>query len=206
MEGVNNQLPRQQRPTNNCRGGGRFFFRGGRGKQGGRGKPQNAPVEEADAIQTATRLPPKAPTPITKPDPFKPKNTGAEPSTLKNDPFYNLEVVLEGMDLTPYNEPRSFENDFSGLLTLINGSYLALTEFDRGMRKYISESMYAYYCIVALWNITSATKGENFMFDMELKRFLPDMVLPKELVHYLDGIGNVIDNENIRVDLNIQAI
>lgn len=100
-----------------------------------------------------------------------------------------------------------FAIDFSQFATLLRSSYNAQVAWDRGFRKYVSPSMYNYYCAVLLWKrilyVISARGEFSFEYD-RLSRYLNfDTPLPEDICVYLNGVGNCIDFSSSHYEFTI---
>lgn len=131
-------------------------------------------------------------------DLLSPKAIGGSPTEAKNDPMMDSDLVIQGVSgFVERKKSAEFSLDYSQYLTLIEESYTAQTTCDRGLAKFVPQSAYAYYMIIALWRrlyqITSRRWGIN-TYD-EIERAIPEMHVPKEIKLYLDGLGNITDHE-----------
>jgi hypothetical protein len=65
----------------------------------------------------------------------------------------NQSLLLEGVrNLVNTCCERKFVLDYTIFATIVQSVYTAQVLFDRGFRKFISESMYSYYFTILLWH------------------------------------------------------
>lgn len=142
------------------------------------------------------------------PTPFTPKSLSTQSSKEKNDPMLKESILVEGLSgMIPVRKTREFHLDYSQYITLVRETYIVMTKADRGLAKFVSLSLFEYYCVILLWKRLSyveTSRGDGVLEYERLKRALPpNLAIPEEIGIYLDGIGNVIDAEENTFELRI---
>lgn len=150
------------------------------------------------------------PIPRGNPQAFAPTHLSTSGSQERNDPLLLDSVLVDGINgAVACARERNFQLDYSQYIQIIKSSYHVMTRLDRGLQKFLSYSVYQYYCIVLLWKrlqyvLTERGIGVN---DYEaFKRSLPPMAIPDEIGYYLDGIGNLTDYNVRSYYLELQGI
>lgn len=132
-------------------------------------------------------------------------------SVEKNDPLINDMITIEGVcGFVQVATERYFQLDYSQFIELVRASYDAATTFDRGLRKYVSFSMYQYYCIILLWkrlfDIISA-RGHKTIEALDINSVLNiDLSVPQDVNLYISGIGDLHDPSGREFHLELQVL
>ncbi|XP_032578016.1 uncharacterized protein LOC116801587 [Drosophila sechellia] len=120
----------------------------------------------------------------------------------KNDVLLTDAILVDGACAgVPCEKDRHFQLDFCQYIQLVTSTYRVMTRQDRAMQKYLSQSQFQYYCVILLrkrLKFVLTARGDGVNSYEALKRKLLSMVIPNEIGHYLDGIGNITDyNEGV---------
>jgi hypothetical protein len=114
--------------------------------RGGRGKPQNRPRAKPESLRIAPPLP-KVPEGVV-PTPKKPLT---EDSPLRNDPMW-LDFDDHGFSgMMPYRGENTFATTTEGFIPLVDREFDLIGSVDRTFTKFVSKSMWAYYCTQHLY-------------------------------------------------------
>lgn len=209
----------------NQRGGKSWRGRGARGRGRGSGAYQNElSGTQPEPIVTEVYKNPKLqgenknkskwgkkefkPTEVV-PD-LAPKAKSHAPSEERNDPLINDMITIEGVNgFVQAATEREFQLDYSQFNELVRASYDAATTFDRGLRKYVSFSMYQYYNTILLWkrlfDIVSS-RGHRTVEALDINAILNiDLVVPQDVNLYLSGMGDLHDPSGREFHLAIQT-
>lgn len=183
-------------PAARGRGGGRW--RGARGKGGNRGNRGGQGGGQQGQQQQQ-----QAPHPKQLPDPPKtldailaPKALGGKPTAAKNDPLMDSCLTLPGVSgFVEKKRDSEFELDFSQYMTLVEEAYISQITCDRGLTKFVPQSAFVYYMVLALWKRLYQIVSHRFGIDTyeKINGVIPEMYVTKEIKLYLDGIGNITD-------------
>lgn len=99
--------------------------------------------------------------------------------------------------------------DFTGYVSLIAVSYEKMITADRSIAKYVSSSMYAYYCVILLWRRLTQVTAQRLCRTLEYTvirdTVSEDLPIPADIGAYLNGVGNVRDHEDNQTWLKLQA-
>jgi len=197
----------------------RFTRRGGRGRGRGRREEEDRPdvvelpTEQSEAPQTKS-APPKSTFPRTKreetkmPD-LKPKNLSKTSSEERNDPLINSLMLVPGINgFIEKVQNRRFQLDFTQYMSLIETSYKAQCAEDRGMMKFMSESMFRYYCVILLWKRIWSILSSRGIYTLEYQRTESllsfDLPVPDDINLYLMGIGDISDSNSREFQIELQ--
>ena len=111
----------------------------------------------------------------------------------------NVDILIEG--ISGFVEEKMFTKfklDYSGFMTLVKASYIAQVTTDRVLAKFVSESMFTYYCVLVFWRrifqIDCESTGGTEL--KKLSQVLGEVSLPTDIQFYLDGLGNITDSES----------
>lgn len=141
-------------------------------------------------------------------DAFKPLHLTDVSTKERNDPLILESILVDGLNgAVPCSRERKFQLDFSQYVQIIKSSYYVMTRLDRGLQKYMSYSVYQYYCVALLWKrirFILTNRGDGVNEYEVFKRSLPPMSIPKEIGLYLDGIGNIDDYNHRSFILSLQ--
>lgn len=137
---------------------------------------------------------------------------GMDLSTKSNDriePLDTPKFILPGCTaMTRDSRDEDFCLDFSHYLNIVRSSYVTIGMLDRGLHKYMSLSMYEYYCTILLWYKICHVLSERGEFIEDLLSFDRLMspvktAIPKDIQRYLSGIGNIVDHSDKKVYLRL---
>lgn len=154
---------------------------------------------------------PRKEAPKLDPNALKPKFVSTATTVEKNDPLIsNSEAIFDGgMGFTEIRQILEFHIDFTGYVNLVAVSYEKMITADRSIAKYVSSSMYAYYCVVLLWRrlaqVTAQRNGKTLEYSVIRDTVSEDLPIPADICAYLNGIGNVRDHEDNHTWLKLQA-
>jgi hypothetical protein len=178
-------------------------YRGCGGRRPGSTPRQATPKNEARQIsQQFPRLPPG-----TK---VEPKALATTATPLCNDPMW-IECEDHGFaGLTPYRAENEFATSFEGFIPLLDREYDLIGSADRTFTKFISRSMWNYYCTQHLYSrIIAICKhvGEARLCD---ERFpdtlhLENYPVPSSIDQYLRSVGDTTNSQSIRYRLKTPA-
>lgn len=141
---------------------------------------------------------------------LEPKKVSTNFTTEKNDPLLAEFSITDGVNgFLEVFSPREFQVDYSGLLVLLDSSYAAQTTTDRSMAKYISRSMWNYYHIILLWRkllVVRSRIGDGIDIRDQLFALIgEDFPCSTEIAAYLNGLGDVVDQDGARAKLKVQG-
>lgn len=183
-------------------------------KEGGEQSEQPQPQQIDDRREsTSSRQPQRQQRPDFKttqkatPD-LTPKHVSTNFTPEKNDPLLG-EFAVPSDSFLEVHQPREFQVDYSGLLVLLDSSYIAQTTADRTLAKYVSRSMWNYYHVILLWRkllIVKSKRGTSMPDRDALCALIgDDFPCSTEIAAYLNGLGDIIDQDGARARLMMQG-
>jgi hypothetical protein len=149
------------------------------------------------------------------PDPpninLQPKAQSRTATVEKNDPLVNEALLIEGVSgMVQRTTRRRFTVDLSAYSELVRASYDTQMTSDRSLKKYISLSMYQYYCTILLWRRLWQVQTRRGLFTIEYLRLTGvlnfEMPIPNDISIYLEGLGDIIDQSNREFNLTVRPM
>lgn len=139
-----------------------------------------------------------------------PKHVSTEFTAERNDPLMSEFAITDGVSgFLEVFQPRDFQVDYSGYMNLLEMSYNAQITADRSMAKYVSRSMWNYYHVIMLWRkllVVRSRIGESIADRDALFALVgEDLPCSLEIAAYLNGLGDVVDQDGARAKLSVQG-
>jgi hypothetical protein len=173
---------------------------------------QRFPPQEPRQEHTTKVGPGQIAPPLPKPAPgvtMASKHLSMTRSSLKNDPLWLEFGDHDFVGLIPSRGLNVFANTYEGFVPIVNRQYDLISSADRSFTKFISRTMWLYYCtehlygrLIAIKRHSGLISREGIFADSFRSEYYP---VPNSVERYLQSIGNTTDAAGNKFQLRTPA-